>query len=168
VRSNSNIKRLADIGNRTVVVNAGSTHAQYLDNALAKGLFKGRKLEVKDSDAAFAELEAGRAEAYLHDDIVLHALRANSKEPQQWEVVGEFTTVEPLAIMLRRNDPDFKKFVDVVLSRAMVDGEANTAYRRWFLNPIPPHGITLGIQVSPLLREQFTFPTDKVGDEIGG
>jgi hypothetical protein len=76
--------------------------------------------------------------------------------------------VEPLAIMLRRNDPDFKKFVDLVLSRAMVDGEVNTAYRRWFLNPIPPRGITLGIPVSPLLREQFTFPTDKVGDEVGG
>jgi len=168
VRSNSNIKRLSDIGSRTVVVNAGSTHAQYLDTALAKGLFKGRKLEVKDSDAAFAELEAGRADAYLHDDIVLYALRANTKEPQQWDVVGEFTTVEPLAIMLRRNDPDFKKFVDLVLSRAMVDGEVNAAYRRWFLNPIPPRGITLGIPVSPLLREQFTFPTDKVGDEVGG
>jgi glutamate/aspartate transport system substrate-binding protein len=59
-----------------------------------------------------------------------------------------------------------KKFVDLVLSRAMVDGEVNTAYRRWFLNPIPPRGITLGIPVSPLLREQFTFPTDKVGDEV--
>lgn len=168
VRSDAKIKRLSDIGSRTVVVNAGSTHAQYLDTALAKGLFKGRKLEVKDSDAAFAELDAGRAAAYLHDDIVLFALRANTKEPQQWDVVGEFTTVEPLAIMLRRNDPDFKKFVDLVLSRAMVDGEVNTAYRRWFLNPIPPRGITLGIPVSPLLREQFTFPTDKVGDEVGG
>ncbi len=168
VRSNSNIKRLSDVGSRTVVVNAGSTHAQYLDNALAKGLFKGRKLEVKDSDAAFAELEAGRADAYLHDDIVLYALRANTKAPLQWDVVGEFATVEPLAIMLRRNDPDFKRFVDLVLSRAMVDGEVNTAYRRWFLNPVPPRGITLGIPVSPLLREQFTFPTDKVGDEVGG
>lgn len=168
VRSDSTIQRLADVGNRTVVVNAGSTHAQYLDGAAAKGLFKGRKIEVKDADAAFAELEAGRAVAYLHDDIVLFALRANSREPRQWDVVGELTTVEPLSIMLRRNDPEFKKFVDLVLSRAMVDNEVNTAYRRWFLNPIPPRGITLGIPLSPLLREQFTFPTDKVGDELGG
>jgi ABC-type amino acid transport substrate-binding protein len=168
VRSDSKIQRLSDVGSRIVVVNAGSTHAQYLDSATAKGLFKGRKVEVKDADAGFAELEAGRAAAYLHDDIVLFALRASSKEPQQWEVVGELTTVEPLAIMLRRNDPEFKKFVDLVLSRAMVDHEVNTAYRRWFLNPIPPRGITLGIPVSALLREQFTFPTDKVGDEIGG
>lgn len=168
VRSASGIRRLSELRGKTVVVNAGSTHAAFLAKAQEKGLFNGRVIEAKDADAAFAELEAKRADAYLHDDIVLFALRANSVDPKQWEVVGEFTTVEPLAIMLRRNDPEFKKFVDLVLSRAMIDGEAATAYRKWFLGPIPPKNITLGIPISPLLREQFTFPTDKVGDEIGG
>ncbi len=130
VRADAGIRRLAEMRGKTIVVNAGSTHAAFVARAQEKGLFSGRVVEAKDADAAFAELEAGRADAYLHDDIVLFALRANSKEPRQWEVVGEFTTVEPLAIMLRRDDPEFKKFVDLVL--------------------------------------QFVFPTDKVGDEIGG
>jgi glutamate/aspartate transport system substrate-binding protein len=168
VRADAGIRRLAEMRGKTIVVNAGSTHAAFLARAQEKGLFSGRVVEAKDADAAFAELEAGRADAYLHDDIVLFALRANSKEPRQWEVVGEFTTVEPLAIMLRRDDPEFKKFVDLVLSRAMVDGEVAAIYRKWFLGPIPPKGVTLGIPISPLLREQFVFPTDKVGDEIGG
>lgn len=168
VRSDSGIQRLAGMRGKTIVVNAGSTHAAYLARATEKGLFGGRIVEAKDADAAFAELESKRADAYLHDDIVLFALRATSKEPSQWAVVGEFTTVEPLAIMLRNNDPEFKKFVDLVLSRAMVDGDVAALYRKWFLSPIPPKGVTLGIPVNPLLREQFTFPTDKVGDEIGG
>jgi ABC-type amino acid transport substrate-binding protein len=168
VRADSGAKRLADLRNKTILVNAGSTHATFLNSAQEKGLFAGRILEAKDSDAAFADLEAGKADAYLHDDIVLFALRANSKEPKRWEVVGELTTVEPLAVMLRRNDPDFKKVVDTVLSRAMIDGEVPALYRKWFQGPIPPKGITLGIEVSPLLREQFTFPSDKVGDESGG
>jgi len=168
VRSNAGIQRLSDMRGKTIVANAGSTHSAFLARALEKGLFSARVIEAKDADAAFADLESGRADAYLHDDIVLFALRANSKDPKSWEVVGEFTTVEPLAIMLWRDDPDFKKFVDLVLSRAMVDGDVATIYRKWFLAPIPPKGVTLGIQVSPLLREQFTFPTDKVGDEIGG
>ncbi|HQR69289.1 MAG TPA: amino acid ABC transporter substrate-binding protein [Burkholderiaceae bacterium] len=168
VRADSGIERLSGMRDRTIVVNAGSTHAAFLARAQEKGLFNGRVIEAKDADAAFAELEAKRADAYLHDDIVLFALRANSKDPRQWSVVGEFTTVEPLAIMLRRNDPEFKKYVDLVLSRAMIDGEVAALYRKWFNSPIPPKGVTLGIPVSPLLREQFTFPTDKVGDEIGG
>jgi glutamate/aspartate transport system substrate-binding protein len=168
VRSDSGIRRLSDMRGKTIVANAGSTHAAFLARAVEKGLFAGRVLEAKDSDAAFAELEAGRADAYLHDDIVLFALRANARDPKQWDVVGELTTVEPLAIMLRRNDPEFKKFVDLILSWAMVDGEVSVLYRKWFLGPIPPKGISLGVPISPLLREQFTFPTDKVGDEIGG
>ena len=168
VRSDAGIQRLADMRGKTIVVNAGSTHAAFLDKAQQKGLFAGRIIEAKDADAAFADLEAKRADAYLHDDIVLFALRANSKDPRQWSVVGEYTTVEPLAVMLRLNDPEFKKYVDFVLSRAMIDGDALTLYRKWFQAPIPPKGVTLAIPVSPLLREQFTFPSDKVGDEIGG
>lgn len=168
VRSDSKIQRLSDLRGKTIVTNAGSTHAAFLQSAQDKGLISARILEVKDADAAFAALEAGQADAFLFDDIVLFALRANSKAPDNWAVVGEFTTVEPLAIMLRRNDPDFKKYVDTLLSRAMVDGEVLPVYRRWFLGPIPPKGVTLGIPVSPLLREQLTFPTDKVGDEVGG
>ena len=168
VRADSGIERLSGMRDRTIVVNAGSTHAAFLARAQEKGLFNGRVIEAKDADAAFAELESKRADAYLHDDIVLFALRAYSKDPRQWSVVGEFTTVEPLAIMLRRNDPEFKKYVDLALSRAMIDGEVAALYRKWFNSPIPPKGVTLGIPVSPLLREQFTFPTDKVGDEIGG
>ena len=168
VRADSGIQRLAEMRGKTIVVNAGSTHAAFLARAQEKGLFGGRVIEAKDADAAFAELEAKRAEAYLHDDIVLFALRANSTDPKQWNVVGEFTTVEPLAIMLRQNDPEFKKYVDLVVSRAMIDGEVAALYRKWFQGPIPPKGVTLGIPVNPLLREQFTFPTDKVGDEVGG
>jgi glutamate/aspartate transport system substrate-binding protein len=168
VRTDAGIKRLADMRGKSIVVNAGSTHAAFLARAQEKGLFGGRVVEASDADAAFAALEATRADAYLHDDIVLFALRANSKDPNQWSVVGEFTTVEPLAIMLRQNDPEFKNFVDLVLSRAMIDGEVAALYRKWFLSPIPPKGVNLGIPMSPLLREQFTFPTDKVGDEMGG
>jgi glutamate/aspartate transport system substrate-binding protein len=102
------------------------------------------------------------------DDILLYSLRATSKDPKQWAVVGEFITVEPLAIMLRKDDPEFKRYVDTVLSRAMIDGDVRYFYNRWFLQPIPPKGVNLGIPLSPLMRDQLSFPTDKVGDAIGG
>ncbi|MFN7570774.1 MAG: amino acid ABC transporter substrate-binding protein [Betaproteobacteria bacterium] len=168
VKSDSGIQRLADLGNRIVTTTSGSTHAAFIKQQVERGLLQVRLLEAKDSAEAFALLAEGKAAGFLMDDIVLYGLRATAADPKAFTVVGEFTTVEPLAIMLRRDDPEFKRLVDVTLSQLMIDGEALTLYRRWFEQPIPPKGITLGVPPSPLLREQFRFPSEKVGDALGG
>ena len=167
-RTDSNIQRLSDVRSKTIVSTRGTTPLAALKTAAEKGLITARIVEGKDHDESFAMLERGEADVFAMDDILLFSLRANSKEPQRWTVVGELLSVEPLSIMLRRNDPDFKRFVDTVLSRAMIDGEVTTLYNKWFLAPIPPKGFNLNIPLSPLMRDQMRFPTDKVGDEIGG
>jgi hypothetical protein len=58
--------------------------------------------------------------------------------------------------------------VDATLSPPTIDGEALPIYRRWFEQPIPPKGIMLGVPPSSLLGKQFRFPSDKVGDALGG
>lgn len=168
-RVDSGINRLADLRGKTVVSTRGTTPLAALRAAEEKGIIGGaRILEGKDHDESFAMLERGEAQAFAMDDILLYSLRATSKEPQRWAVVGEFITVEPLAIMLRKDDPEFKKYVDSVLSRAMIDGDVRYLYDRWFLSPIPPKGVNLAIPLSPLMRDQLNFPTDKVGDQLGG
>ncbi|MFM2055278.1 MAG: hypothetical protein RL456_3315 [Pseudomonadota bacterium] len=168
VRSNSGFKRLADLRGKRIVTTRGTTTATALKAAAEKGIVSATIVEAKDHDESFAMLEKGEADAFAMDDILLYSQRANAKDPARWEVVGEFISVEPLAIMLRRADPEFKRYVDGVISRAMIDGEVRKLYSRWFLSPIPPKGVNLGIPMSPLLREQMLFPTDKVGDELGG
>lgn len=167
-RSDSNIQRLSDVRSKTIVSTRGTTPLAALKTAAEKGLITARLVEGKDHDESFAMLERGEADVFAMDDILLYSLRANSKEPQRWVIVGELLSVEPLSIMLRRNDPEFKRFVDTVLSRAMIDGEVLALYKKWFTSPIPPKGINLNIPPSPLMRDQMRFPTDKVGDEIGG
>jgi glutamate/aspartate transport system substrate-binding protein len=168
-RVDSGISRLADLRGKTVVSTRGTTPLAALRAAEEKGIIGGaRILEGKDHDESFAMLERGEAQAFAMDDILLYSLRATSKEPQRWAVVGEFITVEPLAIMLRKDDPEFKKYVDSVLSRAMIDGDVRYLYGKWFLSPIPPKGVNLAIPLSPLMRDQLNFPTDKVGDQLGG
>ena len=168
-KTTSGINRLADVRGKTVVSTRGTSPLAALRAAEEKGVIGGtRILEGKDHDESFAILERGEAEAFAMDDILLYSIRANAKDPKQWAVVGEFISVEPLAIMLRRDDPEFKKFVDTVLSRAMIDGDVRALYNKWFLAPIPPKGVNLGIPLSPLMRDQLLFPTDKVGDQLGG
>lgn len=167
-RTDSRIERLSDASGRTIVSTRGTSPLAALRSAVDKGMIASRIVEGRDHDESFAILERGEADAFAMDDILLYGLRANSKDPARWAIVGELITVEPLAIMLRRNDPEFKKYVDIVLSRAMIDGEAKVLYTKWFLSPIPPRGVNLNIPLSPLMRDQLAFPTDKVGDELGG
>lgn len=168
VPAKAGVQRLNDLRGKSIVVNKGSTHAGHLASAIEKGLFAARVIEAKDAAEAFAALEKGTADAYLHDDIVLASLRANSAKPDAWAVVGEFTSVEPLAIMMRRDDPEFKKLVDTTLSRLMIDGQIRDLWKRWFESPIPPNNVTLGVPMNSLMRDQIRFPSDKVGDEVGG
>ncbi|MEF9996298.1 MAG: amino acid ABC transporter substrate-binding protein [Burkholderiaceae bacterium] len=168
VRSDSPYKRLSDLRGKRIVISQGTTAAAALKTQAGKGLIASTLVEAKDYDEAFAILEKGEADAFVTDDILLYSLRAASKDPGKWDVVGEFISVEPIAIMLRKGDPEFKKYVDGVLARAMIDGDVRKSYGKWFLAPIPPKGINLNIPMSPLLREQMLYPTDKAGDEIGG
>jgi glutamate/aspartate transport system substrate-binding protein len=168
VPATSGVQRLGDLRSKTIAVNKGSTHASNLNAAIDKGILAARLIESKDAAEGFALLEKGSANAYLHDDIVLASLRANSASPKDWILVGDFLSVEPLAIMMRRDDPEFKKLVDVTLSRLMIDGQIRDIWRRWFESPIPPNGVNLGIVMNPMMRDQIRFPSDKVGDEIGG
>lgn len=167
VPAGSSIKRLADLRGKRIVTTKGTTTATALKAQAEKGLIAASIIEAKDHDESFATLERGDADAFAMDDVLLYSQRASSKEPRKWEVVGEFISVEPLAIMLRKGDPEFKKYVDGVIAHAMLDGVVRKAYGKWFLAAIPPKNVNLAIPMSPLLREQMLYPTDKVGDEIG-
>ena len=61
------------------------------------------------------------------DDILLYGLRASAAEPGRLAVVGEAIQVEPYAIMLRKDDPAFKKLVDDTLAGLMKSGEFERA-----------------------------------------
>jgi ABC-type amino acid transport substrate-binding protein len=167
VRSDSGIRSVADLDRRRVVTTTGTTHLRALREAQDKGLFGGRILEGADHDASFAMLARGEADAFLMDDIQLFAFRAGAAKPEEWTVVGELRSVEPLAIMLRNDEP-FKQRVDAILTRVFIDGEFAALYQKWFLAAIPPRGIVLGVPMSPLLIEQMRWPSDKVGDALGG
>jgi glutamate/aspartate transport system substrate-binding protein len=87
-----------------------------------------------------------------------------SKNPRLTTIVGDFLSVEPYAIMMRRDDPDFKKLVDATLARIINDFEINKLYDKWFQTPIPPSGVNLELPMNHLLRDSLKFPSDAVGD----
>jgi len=106
-------------------------------------------------------VQTGRAVAFGMDDILLYGLRASAQNPAELAVVGDAIQVEPYAIMLRLDDPAFKKLVDGTLAGLMKSGEFAKLYTKWFQSPIPPKGINLNAPMSPELVENLKALSDK-------
>lgn len=161
VKSGSGIKSVDDLKGKKVVSTTGTTNYQVMRKLNADRSLGFELLGAKDHAEAALMVSSGRADAFGMDDILLYGLRAAANNPGEFEVVGEALQVEPYAIMLRKDDPAFKKLVDDTLAGLMKSGEFEALYRKWFLSAIPPRGITLGAPMSAELKANLTALSDK-------
>ena len=65
------------------------------------------------------------------------------------------------AASLTKRSPIIKALVDGVFSDAMKAGEFERLYNKWFMSPIPPRGINLGLPMSQQLRDNLKSLSDK-------
>jgi glutamate/aspartate transport system substrate-binding protein len=70
-------------------------------------------------------------------------------------------SVEPIALVIRRDDPQFKKVVDATIIGMMKSGELAKLYDKWFLQPIPPANTRVGLPLSDATRAAWAMPNDK-------
>lgn len=160
VKKSSGIKSLDQLDRKPVATTTGTTSVQLM-RAHEKG--KGvdfKEVYGKDHADSFLMLETDRAVAFVMDDNLLAGLIATSKAPNNYAIVGEVLSVEPIAIMLRRGDPEFKKLVDDTVKSLMKSGEINKLYARWFMSPIPPKQVNLNFPISELLKFLIESPSD--------
>jgi glutamate/aspartate transport system substrate-binding protein len=159
-KANSGVKSLSDLNGKAVVTTTGTT-----SDRLIREHEKGKSVDVKnvygkDHAESFLMVETDRAAGFVMDDILLAGLVANAKNPKDFVIVGETLRVEPYGVMMRKDDPQFKKVVDDTLSALMKSGEAEKLYNKWFMSPIPPKGINLNLPLGTQLREAFKSPND--------
>ena len=164
VPASSSIKTAEDLGNKPVVSTQGTTSLSELTRINAERMLKMQITPVKDHQDGFNAVVTGKAQAFAMDDVLLSGLRAQSKEPAKYAVVGKSMTVEPYAIMLPKGDEAFKKVVNQEMLRIIRSGEMQTLYTQWFQKPIAPNGINLELPMPYLLRESLRFPTDKIAE----
>ncbi|MDB5899811.1 MAG: transporter substrate-binding protein [Ramlibacter sp.] len=161
VKADSGIKSMADLKGKKVVSTTGTTNFQVLRAANQRQDIGFELSTAKDHAESALLVEGGRADAFGMDDILLYGLRAAAANPASLAVVGEALQVEPYAIMLRRDDPAFKKLVDDTLAGMMKSGEFEALYRKWFMSPIPPRGINLNAPMSKELADNLKGLSDK-------
>ncbi|MES2608817.1 MAG: amino acid ABC transporter substrate-binding protein [Pseudomonadota bacterium] len=162
VKSSSTIDRVEDLNGKKLVSTKGTTPLKAADQANRERLMGITILEAPDHARAVEMVEKGEADAFVMDDVLLYGLAAGRPNPSALKVVGRFMTTEPLAIMLPKNDPEFKKLVDEEMRRLITSRDIYPIYEKWFAKPIPPNNTTLNLPVSYLLRDFWKYPTDQV------
>lgn len=161
VNANSGITGIKDLNGKTIVTTTGTTSVQTLrKNKRAEGLsFK--EVMGKDHADSFLMLETGRADAFIMDGSILAANISKSKNPADFKIVGEVLSVEPIACMLRKDDPAFKKAVDDSIKRQIADGSLAKLYDKWFMQPVPPTNVKVGLPLSDATKEAWANLNDK-------
>jgi glutamate/aspartate transport system substrate-binding protein len=157
----SNANTLNDLKGKTIVSTSGTTNIKQITEVnTAKNL--GINIIPANGHAeAFQMVETGRAVAFVMDDILLYTLVAQSRSPSDYVISTEALSLpEPYGIMLRRDDPAFKKVVDNAMTQTYKSGEAAKLYDKWFLKPVPPKGINYNVPMTPLFKNVIAKPTD--------
>jgi ABC-type amino acid transport substrate-binding protein len=165
-KASSGIKDFTDLAGKKVASAKGANAIPILRKRIEDGRLRGTQIiETQNYEQAFGMLEKGEIDAIVTIDNLLYAYRATAAKPQDYIVTGDFLVLEAVAIVLRKEDLEFKKAVDRILAGMMIEGLVNRLYTKWFLSPIPPHGVALGIPMNALLRDQLRWPSDRTGDD---
>jgi glutamate/aspartate transport system substrate-binding protein len=161
VKAGAPVKSIDDLKGKTVVSTAGTTNFRVMRTLNVEKKLNIDLLAGKDHAESALLVQSDRALAFAMDDVLLYGLKASAANPNDFAVVGDAIQVEPYAIMLRKDDPDFKKLVDNTIAGLVKSGEFEKLYKKWFQSPIPPKGINLNIPISKELQDNLKNLSDK-------
>ncbi len=165
VKSNSGITAIAQLNGKNVATTTGTTSVQTLrKNERATGVdFK--EVFGKDHADSFLLLETGRADAFVMDGSILAGNIASAKTPADFKIVGEVLSVEPIAIMIRKDDATFRKLGNDVIAGLVKSGDMAKLWDKWFMQPIAPKNTRVGLALSESTKTAWATPNDKPMEE---
>jgi glutamate/aspartate transport system substrate-binding protein len=166
VKASSNIQSIAQLAGKTVATTTGTTSVQTLRRHERATGVDFKEVFGKDHADSFLLLESGRADAFVMDGSILAGNIARAKNPKDFKIVGEVLSIEPIALMLRKNDPAFKKAVDDSIKAQMKAGDLARLWDKWFLAPIAPTNTAIGLAVNEATRAAWASPNDQTAEEL--
>ena len=155
MKRGSPIRSYRNLAGKTVVVTAGTTNEGAMHEIARRFKIDFRLVTSRDHAQSYARLEAGAADAFATDDVLLYGLIAQRQAKKEYQVVGEFLSYDPYGIMFRKNDPQLAEVVRRAFHDLAEDGEIERQYKRWFLQRLPgaaTAGQSLDLPMSPQLE----------------
>ena len=161
VKANSGITTINQLNGKNVATTTGTTSVQHLRRHERAAGVDFKEVYGKDHAESFLLLESGRADAFVMDGSILAGNIALSKNPSDFRIAGEVLSVEPIAIMMRKDDAAFKKVADDTIKGLAQSGELAKLYDKWFVQPIPPKNTRVGLPASENTKAAWASPNDK-------
>ncbi len=131
VKRGAKVGKLADLKGRRVAVIPGTTTEDALTRELAAAGVTATLVPVRDAAEGMAALQGGKADALAGDRIVLAGLRQRARNPEALAFVADDFSYEPYALVIRRDDPDFRLAVNRALVAVYKSGDIDTVFQRW-------------------------------------
>jgi len=153
-KKSSNVSSVEDLRGKTVVITKGTTSEKMLKTLNDERLLKITFIESSDHGESFKAVDEGRAIAFPMDDVLLYGLVSKARNPDDFAVVGKYLSVEPYAIMMRRDEPAFEKIVNRALIDLFQSGEIRRLYAKWFATR------ELAVPLNMYLKEAFAAPNN--------
>ncbi len=166
VKASSGITSINQLKDKNVATTTGTTSVQLIrKHERATGIdFK--EVFGKDHADSFLLLESGRADAFVMDGQILAGNIANAKNPADFKIAGEVLNIEPIAIMVRKDDAGIKKLGNDVIAAQAKAGELAKLYDKWFMQPIPPKNARVGLPATELTKTAWANLNDKPAEEF--
>jgi glutamate/aspartate transport system substrate-binding protein len=161
VKANSGISSIEQLNGKNVATTTGTTSVQHLRKHERGAKIDFKEVYGKDHADSFLLLETGRADAFVMDGSILAGNIANAKNPADFKIAGEVLSVEPIAIMVRKDDAGMKKLGNDVINAMVKSGEMAKLWDKWFMNPIPPKNTKVGLPLSESTKAAWANPNDK-------
>jgi glutamate/aspartate transport system substrate-binding protein len=163
-KTKSGISSIAQLNGKNIATTTGTTSVQLLRKHERAAGVDFKEVFGKDHADSFLLLESGRADAFVMDGQILAGNIATAKNPADYRIVGEVLSVEPIAIMVRKDDP-LKKFADDTVKDLIKTGELAKIYDKWFMQPIPPKNTRVALPLSDTTKAAWANPNDKPAEE---
>jgi glutamate/aspartate transport system substrate-binding protein len=160
-KKSSSLNSIDDLKGKSVVSTSGTTNIKQLTEANAARNLGINIIPAKEHAESFLMVETDRAVAAVLDDILLASFVAGSKDPAGYVISKDaFSKPEPYGIMLRKDDPAFKKVADGATSALYQSADGQKLYDKWFMAKIPPKGLNLNAPIGAELKNAFAKPSD--------
>lgn len=122
---------IRDLAGKRIAVLPATTTETALRKALAVAGVTATLVTVREPSDGVSQLLADKVDAYASDRLLLVRLRADNAKADELALLDSDFSFEPYALVLPRDDPDFRLLVNRTLVGLYKSGEIDPIFIRW-------------------------------------